>query len=40
MYIAEEIGRLRAGKVEKIPGFDGEYGRIQVLNIQIEKQKG
>ena len=25
--ISEGIGRLRTGKVERIPGFDGEYGR-------------
>lgn len=29
--IAEGIGRLRKGKVEKIPGFDGEYGIIKLF---------
>ena len=29
--IAEGIGRLRAGEVERIPGFDGEYGTIQLF---------
>ena len=29
--IAEGIGRLRKGKVEKIPGFDGEYGTIKLF---------
>ena len=30
--IAEGIKRLREGKVERIPGFDGEYGKIHLLN--------
>ena len=30
--IAEGIDRLRAGKTVKVPGFDGEYGKIQVLH--------
>lgn len=29
--IAEGIRRLRAGKVERIPGFDGEYGTIKLF---------
>lgn len=29
--IAEGIRRLRAGEVEKIPGYDGEYGVIRLL---------
>ncbi len=29
--ISEGIGRLREGKVERIPGFDGEYGTIQLF---------
>ena len=29
--IAEGINRLRAGKTVKVPGFDGEYGKIQVF---------
>ena len=28
--IAEGIRRMRAGKVERIPGFDGEYGKIKL----------
>ena len=28
---AEGIRRLREGKVERLPGFDGEYGRIQLF---------
>lgn len=30
--IAEGIRRLREGRVERSPGFDGEYGTIKVLN--------
>lgn len=30
--IAEAIGRLRMGKVKRIPGYDGQYGRIQILD--------
>ena len=29
--ISEGIGRLREGKVERIPGFDGEYGTIKLF---------
>ena len=29
--IAEGIARLRAGKVKKLPGYDGAYGTIQVF---------
>ena len=29
--ISEGIERLRSGKVERIPGFDGEYGTIQLF---------
>ncbi|ATW25045.1 UvrD-helicase domain-containing protein [Candidatus Formimonas warabiya] len=31
-YIAEGIRRLRCGKVEIKPGFDGEYGKIKVMD--------
>lgn len=30
--IAEGIKRLREGKVERIPGFDGEYGKINIID--------
>ena len=30
--IAEGIGRLRDGQVERIPGFDGEYGGIRLFS--------
>lgn len=30
--IAEGIQRLRTGKVERTPGFDGEYGKISLLS--------
>lgn len=30
--IAEGIRRLRAGKVERAPGYDGEYGTIRLLS--------
>ncbi len=29
--VAEEIKRLREGRVERTPGFDGEYGKIGLL---------
>ena len=29
--VAEGIRRLREGEVERIPGYDGEYGKIQLL---------
>lgn len=29
--IKEGIHRLRQGKVERIPGFDGEYGKIKII---------
>lgn len=31
-YVAEGIRRLRRGQVEIHPGYDGEYGRIQILD--------
>ena len=30
--MAEGIRRLRAGQVERSPGFDGEYGKITLLS--------
>ena len=39
--IAQGISRLREGKVERIPGFDGEYGTIQLFAPgEIEKTDG
>lgn len=39
--VAEGISRLRAGRVERIPGYDGEYGKITLLNAdEIEKLNG
>lgn len=32
--IAEGIGRLRGGQVERIPGFDGEYGVIRLFSAE------
>lgn len=29
--VAEGIRRLRAGKVEVLPGYDGEYGKVKIL---------
>ena len=29
--IAEGISRIRSGKVIRKPGFDGEYGKIQLF---------
>ncbi len=30
--VAEGIRRLRSGKVEVLPGYDGEYGKIKILD--------
>lgn len=39
--ISEGIDRLRAGKVERIPGFDGEYGVIKLFQPwEIEDMQG
>ena len=32
--VAEGIGRLRRGQVERIPGFDGEYGVIRLFSAE------
>ena len=32
--VAEGIGRLRRGRVERIPGFDGEYGVIKLFSAE------
>ena len=32
--VAEGIGRLRGGHVERIPGFDGEYGVIRLFSAE------
>ncbi|RGX55365.1 hypothetical protein DWV16_09080 [Anaerotruncus sp. AF02-27] len=32
--IAEGVRRMRAGEVERVPGFDGEYGKIQLLTAE------
>ena len=31
-FLGEAIARMREGKVNIIPGYDGEYGRITILN--------
>ncbi len=36
--IAEGISRVRAGKLRVIPGFDGQYGRIEIFHKE-EKEK-
>ncbi|OUP48989.1 UvrD-helicase domain-containing protein [Lachnoclostridium sp. An181] len=39
--ISEGIGRLREGKVERLPGFDGEYGTIRLFSMsEIENPDG
>lgn len=39
--VAEGIRRLREGKVERTPGFDGEYGKIKLLDpAEIEALNG
>jgi len=40
-YIAEGIRRLRCGQVEVQPGFDGEYGKIKIMDKhEIERFSG
>ena len=40
-YIAEGIRRLRSGRIERQPGFDGQYGTITILDkSEIEKLSG
>jgi len=40
-YITEGIRRLRCGRVERQPGFDGEYGKIKIMDkSEIEKLSG
>ena len=40
-FIAEGIQRLREGKVERHPGFDGEYGTIQLFKpYELEDTEG
>jgi uncharacterized protein (TIGR00375 family) len=36
--LAESIRRMRAGEVEAQPGFDGEYGKIQLLPPKARKR--
>ncbi len=39
--VAEGIHRLREGKVERTPGFDGEYGTIKLLTpSEIDELEG
>lgn len=39
--VEEGIRRLRTGQVERIPGYDGEYGKIQLLSAsEIESLNG
>lgn len=39
--ISEGIGRLREGRVERIPGFDGEYGTVKLFEAEeIENTDG
>ena len=30
--ISEGINRLRKGEVERIPGYDGEYGKVKLID--------
>jgi len=40
-HIAEGIRRLRSGRIERKPGFDGQYGKITILDkSEIEKLSG
>ena len=41
LLIAEGIERLRSGRVERTPGYDGEYGKIEILRPEdIAKLQG
>jgi len=37
--LAEAISIMREGKVKKIPGFDGQYGKIYILEKKEHKEK-
>ncbi len=40
-FIAEGIRRLRQGKVRRFPGFDGEYGKIQLFEpAELDSMEG
>lgn len=34
LLVAEDIRRMRCGQVEILPGYDGEYGKIHLLNAE------
>ena len=39
--LREAIGRVRSGKVEISPGFDGEYGKVRIFEeVKKKKKKG
>src|SRR5690606_27839294 len=38
VLVAEAIRRMRAGEVETLPGFDGEYGKIILLRPEERQQ--
>lgn len=39
--VSEGIGRLRSGQVERLPGFDGEYGTIRLFTpAEIQSTEG
>lgn len=38
--IAEGIMRVRLGRVKLLPGFDGEYGKIEIFGQGEDKEKG
>ncbi len=37
-YLREAIARMRAGKVNIAPGFDGEYGKVRIFE-EVERKK-
>jgi PHP family Zn ribbon phosphoesterase len=37
-HLREAIARMRSGKVNIAPGFDGEYGKVRIFE-EVERKK-